>query len=339
MSALFQNEPGNFLQSMSTNRKLEIRQVPRIDQTEYTTLDPDSGTLWASGILNNLYTNLSTNWMYTATIQITLNGSQPPWSRDGWSFVPIELSSLKNFSSVQNTGAGAHQGYLASPSPETNISLTTPAIRGRIECSPYETLNNLSSWLTTVDPTNSSIWNLTASPTGVSEGYELGSPPPWMTFESSKTPILNNPSFLTCCGNETDQSARGVAVGYWSPNYKLNASWPFEYFPFVGQQWPRNFTTKFIRGQAVTGFISKLDFTSHMIFTEVPSVQALNCMPIIETATANVTVDQATGLVKSFVILDKPTPASQAWADPFVLRGVLNISESNFAVLTNVTTR
>lgn len=54
------------------------------------------------------------------------------------------------------------------------------------------------------------------------------------------------------------------------------------------------------------------------MFLEIPSVQALDCTPIIETSSAWVTVDQESGSVKEFSILDKPEAATEAWAHSFV---------------------
>jgi hypothetical protein len=44
---------------------------------------------------------------------------------------------------------------------------------------------------------------------------------------------------------------------------------------------------------------------------------ALNCLPIIESANANVTVDSGTGVVHEFKILSDPVDCPDAWSDVY----------------------
>jgi hypothetical protein len=78
------------------------------------------------------------------------------------------------------------------------------------------------------------------------------------------------------------------------------------------------------------------------MFTEVPSLQALNCRPVIELAEADVTVDYTTGVVQDFTILGEPQPNSQPWSDPFVERGWNYIGDprdDDMGINTEFTTR
>jgi hypothetical protein len=324
MSALFQLEPGNLSQSATAHRELELRQIPLLTLTS-SPPSADDGYVYAADVLANLFTSLSTNWMYSAAIQLALNGSQPAWSLDGWSFIPLDVSNIANSSTIQHTGNLSENGQVASSIFTTNISATTPAIRGRIECSPYEGLQNLSSWLTTWDLANSSTWNVSVNPKGITTGYELGADKgqsmiylPDPSKGHAWNPLLNtsifaNPSEVTCCSYGTSQPAKGAAVGYWSPNNP-------EDLPFVDETWPINFTVKWIYGHALSGFYQvNKSYSEHLMFTDVPSISALNCKPIIETATADVTVDQGSGQVQGFEILDDPVPAARAWTDVFVV--------------------
>jgi hypothetical protein len=81
-----------------------------------------------------LHRNLTAHWMYTATNQLALNGSEPAWSKDGWSFVPLDL---RNVSLLMPGKVDNKDQDDIGQSSRVNVS-TTPAIRGRIECSPHE---------------------------------------------------------------------------------------------------------------------------------------------------------------------------------------------------------
>ncbi|KAK0663157.1 hypothetical protein DIS24_g1201 [Lasiodiplodia hormozganensis] len=234
-----------------------------------------------------------------------MNGSQPPWSRDGWSFAPLDLSQLEIPNPPQNS----------SIVPATNISVVTPAIRGRIECSPYENLNNLSAWVTERDLTNTSLWNASSNPHNIKTAYELGE----LTYVGSdlaypnffNTSILADDSTPTCCENGSTNSwpPKGAAIGNWSPDRGTTFEPPF------------NFTTKYIWGNHFSAdLITDNIYTSptRFLFTDVPQVQALKCMPIIEKSSANVTVDRQTGNVAKFDILERPSSADEAWRYNFV---------------------
>ncbi len=152
---------------------------------------------------------------------------------------------------------------------------------------------------------------MSSNPTGLDLGYELGYfrdfgnalpladsymisvlyPPnsiEWIYFLN--TSILANPTQLTCCGNGTGQTPTPAAVRYWSGNFPL-------IIPCADEPWPINFTVKWIYGHALPGYKKAAiegDDEPHLIFSKVPSIQALNCLPIIETATVNVKVQQNT---------------------------------------------
>ncbi|GME59599.1 uncharacterized protein LTHEOB_4547 [Neofusicoccum parvum] len=57
------------------------------------------------------------------------------------------------------------------------------------------------------------------------------------------------------------------------------------------------------------------EMAEHLVFTNAPSIAALHCTPIIETALADVTVDHKTGEVQYYRISGKPETATEAWTD------------------------
>ncbi|KAF2258991.1 hypothetical protein CC78DRAFT_503810 [Lojkania enalia] len=317
MSALFERELGTATHAVIAPRTLEIRQVP---QQGLSTYDPTFRSLSpAAQILANVYSNMSINWIRTATIQLTLSGSEPAWSSQGWSFVPIDLSSFANVTSnslQEEKNAFDEEEQLTPPISAGNVSLSTSAIRGRIECSSIPAVSNVSSWLYTWNLTDEQEWNVTANPRDLTTGYELWR---WMFIdEPYNTSSLSHPSEAFCCVNNTEKDAqrRNSAIGYWSPNDGVK-------FPHARETWPQNFTTKWIRGTARNDY-HKAEWNTSvpgpLLFSEVPSLQALNCMPVIESANAHVTVDQRTGKVYGYTILDEPQSAQQAWSEPFISR-------------------
>lgn len=313
MSALFYTEPGAVSQQMTIEREIELRSVPSLFQTEY--ISPLMFELGSrTQILKNMYTDFATNWMYGATVQLTLNGSEPAWSSDGWSFLPIDLSKISN-SSIHR--AGNHTSTQMG-----TIKTTTSALRGRLECNPYENLDNLSTWLTTYDLSDSSAWNLSTFPANWTTGYELGvdhnstipDDPVYNMFND--TYFLWDASRVSCCTNGTNNAERDSAFGYWTPYYSDDTPLDLKLNP---NTYPMNFTTKWIYGHAASGFQKNDSQAERFIFRDVPSAQALHCAPVIETASAKVTVNKKTGEVQSYSILGEPISSDDAWRDVYLM--------------------
>lgn len=90
MSALWQPDYQYRTSSVSLPRELELRTI----STLITAVSNDPTGLYdgvntaEASVLSTLYGQLETNWLYSAIIQMSLNGTQPAWSSDGWSFVP-----------------------------------------------------------------------------------------------------------------------------------------------------------------------------------------------------------------------------------------------------------
>jgi hypothetical protein len=330
MSALFDRGTGVIVNPTTLQRSLELREIPFIYETQQS-MYPGASMNYPTAVLETLYQNLSSYYMYTAIVQLALNGSEPAWSKDGWSFVPLDLSSISSSESLAQLGA-SQADNLDSVS-QTNVTFNTPAIRGRIECSPppIQVLANLSSWTTATDLSNHTVWNKSTIPDGVHGGYQLGNTYKSRQFPSSITPLLPgqnqteclgcttafvNPAMLTCCGNGSADSRMGsVAIGYWSPNDALDY--------FSPTSWQKNFTAKWFYGDAITGIkVNNNTVTSQVdagpLFPSPPSISLFNCQPIIETADATVTVDPSSGAIQSFSITSSPKVATEAFTDKFV---------------------
>lgn len=352
MSALFNRGPGNISQSVILNRTLEIRTIPFVFPT-WQSLYPSASNDYAAEILSDLYSNMSTHWMYTATIQLALNGSQPAWSKDGWSFVPAEMDGIEKIDSDMYKKLDAKDQ--AVDGVQSNLSLSTPALRGRIECSapPKEAFLNISNWLTPRDLSNLTYWNKSTIPDGLDGGYQLGRG--WrnddtpsvilpLTSPENTTECLGcttaflNPSEITCCANSTSNAwDPTVAVGYWSPNVHPNYSAP--------RNWHLNFTAKVFHGKAVSGIkniprnaedeVDKIG----LLFTNPPSTSFMNCKPIIESAMANVIVNPRNGDIQDFSIIDTPKELPDAFSDNFLPHNQTHISRETSRMTYNVTLR
>ncbi|KAF2146972.1 uncharacterized protein K452DRAFT_337305 [Aplosporella prunicola CBS 121167] len=288
MSALLQRGTGIRFENFPLERNLRLRPVTTVYGEDFPT--PEIQVLpHESGILTSLYAELSTNWLYSATIQATLNGSEPAWSRDGWSFIPLDLSKIPVSTKLQTDSN-------LTMALATNASLTTTAIRGRLECSPYEELNNISAWITEHHRTSDELsWKV---------GYEVGHD----SEDDSghyllDTSILGSPAWPLCCDNDTKHLDKGSAIGYWSPN-----TWVYE-----NSQHSMNFTTKWIYGKESSLIQDTYDEEFYLLFQEVPSMEALHCKPIIEKATAHISINRYSSRVEQFEILDQPVADDEAW--------------------------
>ncbi|KAI4864223.1 hypothetical protein F4820DRAFT_458947 [Hypoxylon rubiginosum] len=336
MSSLWDRGPGTVSSTMEIPRQLQLRNVPLLSTG--TLPSSPSSRSYKVGAISSLFSNMRTSWIFGAAVQLSLNGSEPPWSSDGWNFVPSDLSLIPQ-EKLQNVKNDTAQLGLS-----TDITLETPAIRGRLECSQYDFLSNTSMWLTERNLKDAEIWNITASPNILSRGYELGlpiekldvsayslqqttfflNPPPGVydgrsNFSGDYTSFFVDSRRLQCCQNTTNEEIGESSVGYWSFNQPNGTS-----YPDVATTWPANFTVKWIRGRPIEGYKMAGEWPSddartHMIWAEKPQMTAINCMPVIETANASVTVNAADGRVLDFQILDTPRPDEFAWTDDFTI--------------------
>ena len=350
MSALFDSDTGVFMDHVVLPRNLEPRRVPRLyeDQTRTPLKVLRDGFRFSKvgnhalrAILMSAYLQPETNWMYTAMIQTILDGPEPSWSKDGWSFAPIDLTELQNNLIFKRR-------HLKSPNQlAPNITVNTPAIRGRIECTVIEEAKDTSLWLTTINQDNitsiAKSWNSTMEtvldtrigtldPTiapflGIigNETYHV----PTMTMFNAtvRTRFTAKGLDLRCCANISDaaksyKQSEPVVLAYWTENWERRKPPPITSDLFRADS-PRptgNFTVKWIRGPA--GFAPSSNYSSggNLYFTEVPAIQAMNCVPIIETSEAEVMINSHNGNVQTYRILQEPVSEDAAWTDACVYR-------------------
>lgn len=328
MSALFVSGSGVTLRSLTIPQALKLRRVP------YVTKEPLMQQVFKNGILQCYYSHqpaedvleytyfsAESDWLYTAMLEAALNGPEPKWSKDDWSFIPSQLT----IDTLANQQGGSHILGLES----TNTTILTPAIRARLDCSAVDWPSNVSLWLRAEDSTDKSNRGK-FNGTGLKTLYF---PEPAVYDNITNTRLTAQPVFPQCCGNTTGDSGQGASykpsvLAYWTENWS--------------QEPTQNFTIKWIRGPA--SFVPYVKQTEPTLFySEPPAIQALNCMPSIEASEAKVTVDTTSGAVQEYEIIRVPSSDDVAWSDSFQWRNDSTLRFSNTsdtkAKITEVTTR
>lgn len=326
MSALFDSGDGTILHPLTINSTLELRSIPFVQPAtvhkEY--LDWKTGLnvntdfdIQMGNMLEDELFNLKANWMYTAINQIALQGPEPVWSRDDWSFVPLDPTLGE---SAFASGSGSNS---RSSDSSANLTAHTPAIRARLDCSIIDTTSNISSWLAARDDDAKPYLNVT----GPDEYYWLR---PIMFEGISTTYATAQGGSPQCCANSTEAGVQDeiyppIAIGYWTENWSA-----------LGGN-TGNFTIKWIRGPAGFALVAEREELTSTFFPAPPAIQALNCMPSFETSEAEVVVDLKSGIVQEYQILRTPLVDDVAWSDASQTR---NVSDPpRFAMTDNVIDR
>lgn len=250
------------------------------------------------------------------------NASTPPWSKDNWSFAPVDFEdSAKDFLALASNATSSRFDLLPY-----NVTVSTPALRARLECKVLDYITDTSLWLSKWDfnnktinaKTNRTMWNATTRPPNLDIGYELL---PQLSNPSNQLPrmsipVTNAQGYVTCCANMTDDNPGEAAIGYWTP--------------LLAGYTAQGFISKWIVGYPLDELYKDSSYTGeqgssviigrHWIWKEVPKMQAISCSPVFEQANASVTVQLGTGAVQNYTILDRPTNATGAWSDSYLLR-------------------
>lgn len=250
------------------------------------------------------------------------NASTPAWSKDEWSFAPVDFGdSAKEILALSSNATSSDFKLLPY-----NITVSTPALRARLDCKVIEYINDTSLWLSewdfnnkTIDPkTNKTMWNATNRPPKLETGYELlsqlSNPPNQLPRLS--IPVTNALGYVACCSNVTGEIPGEAAIGYWTP--------------LLAGYTASGFVSKWIVGNPLDGLYQDSSYTDgrgptivigkHWIWKDKPKLQAISCTPVLEQANASATVDLRTGMVQNYTILDRPTNATSAWSDSYLLR-------------------
>ncbi|RDW58610.1 hypothetical protein BP6252_13086 [Coleophoma cylindrospora] len=310
MSALWDKEIRTTVHLIEVSRQLELRQVPAvIEGTQAPTslhIYPDE-TLPV--LLDAVYGNYLTGWLYGALLETMDATSSPPWSKDAWSFAPVDFSASADaiFKLSKNTTILQELPY--------NVTVYTPALTAFFDCKPFDV--NSSSLLATLNFTDDNIWNTTNRPRSLEVGYELSNYISNLGNSMSQY-ILPSKGHVICCANETGGVPGEAAIGYGTAISSTNLSAEIT-----------EIVLKWIVGRPLDGAYYDNNNTSHWIWPEKPSIQSVTCKPVIQQADALVTVDLSTGTVRNYTITSEPKFAMGAWTDKDVRRSpYASVSES-----------
>jgi hypothetical protein len=241
-----------------------------------------------------------TSWVYGSLSELAFGASSPAWSKDGWSFPPVDLQNISAY--VPGRFKRKDGDTLAS----MNVSLIARGLRGRLECTP---IDQPSRWIIQVSNITGLIpYNRTTVDMrpNISAGFEY----------TSRVRVVNFPDY-------SRQQPGIVNIGQWlhfdySSSSKVGV-------PLYNPENSQNFTVLWTNSRYPYRFEDEilnsyigLNPLPRLLFSEIPQVQALNCQPIFEAAKARITLDAADGKSKHYEILGEITPAKHLWTNRFV---------------------
>ncbi|THZ93631.1 hypothetical protein D6C82_08755 [Aureobasidium pullulans] len=295
MSALWYRELRDASRVADLSRGLKIRTVP-----SESGMSGRNHTLLSSNdtrglFIPKLYDVSLQNWLYSATTEITQHGVTPAWSKDTWSFLPLDLSGIDN-------DIRYARGALNNNTQIRNLTLQTIGLKASLDCHSLNYTSDPPLWLTELDFLHSpisngvSLWNDTNRPLILDLGYTL------KNF-SSKTLDLQS---INCCANDSMGQIGDAVVGYWSNAYgpELTSTW--------------------IHGRPIQGLYTPNDDSQQELFVwqQAPQMSAVSCKPRIDAAKSLVTIDIETGVVYEYEIIGTLRNVSEAWSWPYSQKNI-----------------
>ena len=276
-------------------------------------------------LTNSLLQVDRTDWLYNALDELTLNRSTPAWTKDEWVFTPVKIYISDKLGGNGYTTGEPRNGsqneaeYIES---SLNLSITTTAIRSRLECSPVKLPN--AGWLDSVQDVFSDAIDKSVTgsvlPTTISDGA------------SFSAPVFSAPRRMACCTNGTRPGGQSI-IAYWSSNNTIYDKRPelemmadednFEGFEELSN-WSKHFSIKWILGPTASTAVRGTDPTrvnpsvgwaneTVLYYLEEPQITALDCTPIIERANASIMLASYTEQILEFELLETPQPVDEAW--------------------------
>lgn len=273
-------------------------------------------------LTDGLLKTSETDWLYNALDDVTLQTPAIPWTKDDWVFTPVNVTNHDDQSQLYVAAQDQSEARndAASFTSSFNVSLTTSALRGRLECEAVSV--SPSEWLEDVDSVFPNRFDKSAS------GYVL--PTTISTSDNFTAPVFSAPRRLACCTNGTDQSKRSV-VAYWSSNDAVYDQRPaISVDPnesedaVVPSGWTKDFAIKWIVGSASSTTIpgSEPNFIGNTIgianesvlyYVEEPQISIMRCSPVIEQVNASITFARDTSQILTYELLEDPKAAIGAW--------------------------
>ncbi|KAK6002785.1 hypothetical protein QM012_001535 [Aureobasidium pullulans] len=272
--------------------------------------------------LSDIYQSSLQSWLYGAAVEISQSGSAPAWTKDTWSFVPLDFGDIEE--ALTSTGSNATN----VPGYSRNITFDTHGLRARLECRVMDYPKNTSLWLENIDFTNrtidpvtkQSLWNATNSPPDLDHGYVLSG-------MANRGPRYG---YYTCCANDSGHTPGETAIGYWNNQVWIDDDGTTGDFGFGGGSYQgsaMSMTAKLIVGPTLETLYrpnapAHSTYPPLYIWTKQPDLVMVNCTPIIEHANMSVYAEIDTGVIHDYKILGSPQNATEAWIDNYLLHNI-----------------
>ncbi|KAL2028246.1 hypothetical protein VTO58DRAFT_110934 [Aureobasidium pullulans] len=301
ISALWYRELRDTSRVADLSRGLKIRTAP-----SESGMSGRNHTLLSSNdtrglFILKLYNVSLQNWLYSATTEITQHGVTPVWSKDTWSFLPLDLSGIDN-------DIRYARGALNSNTQIRNLTLQTTGLKASLDCHSLNYTSDPPLWLTELDFLHSpisngvSLWNDTNRPLILDLGYTL------KNFSSATLDLQS----INCCANDSMGRIGDAVVGYWSNAYGSEQ------------------TSTWIHGRPIQGLYTPNDDSQQELFVwqQAPQMSAVSCKPRIEAAKSLVTIDIETGVVYEYEIIGTLRNVSDAWSWPYSQKNVTSDATS-----------
>lgn len=318
MAAIWTREPGILIIDVDLVKQFDMRTVPHVFENALAPAHREVQLFAYPRITEHLYggSMYQTNWVYGSLAEIAFGASQPAWSKDGWSFAPVDLGAASKHVPKSSTGKSSQTGQLGF-GMTTNVTFDSTGVRGRIECSPVDA--TWSRWMVEItdfseleplhNDSNTHLPNITS-------GFEL-------------LPEVRVRNFTKLPGDQPTT----VAIGQWlHSNYSSNDTRGNPLYTTTNSP---NFTILWIQAGAPYRFVPEHWYSAYespprLIFAKKPTVQAINCLPIFETANSRIKVNTQSNKVEDVALLETPKPAKDAWADGLTRHFNNQTAYSNF---------
>ncbi|THX45265.1 hypothetical protein D6D08_10427, partial [Aureobasidium pullulans] len=297
MSALWYRELRDTSRVADLSRGLKIRTAP-----SESGMSGRNHTLLSSNdtrglFIPKLYDVSLQNWLYSATTEITQHGVTPAWSKDTWSFLPLDLSGIDNDIRYARSA-------LNNNTQIRNLTLQTTGLKASLDCHSLNYTSDPPLWLTELDflhspisnRTGVSLWNDTNRPSILDLGYTL----------KNFSGVTLDLQAVNCCANDSMGQIGDAVVGYWSNAYgpELTSTW--------------------FHGRPIQGLYTPNDDSQQELFVwqQAPQMSAVGCKPRIEAAKSLVTIDIETGVVYEYEIIGALRNVSEAWSWPYSQKNI-----------------
>jgi hypothetical protein len=301
MAALWTRELGVLNYNVDLREQFQLRALPHVFSDDRPVTRGATNIAYPK-IAQHLYGGelFQTSWVYGSLAELAFGAQPPAWSKDGWSFPPVDLSGISK--SIPNLP----KLNTADVSKSLNVTMVSQGLRGRVECTviddPARWINEITN-MTALKPYNTTL-NITRP--NLRSGYEF----------SSGVRVVNFTAY-------NDSQPSTVAIGEWLHfNYSSNDT---EGDPLYNSDSSPNFTVLWTNSSypylyednREDMYSGMFDAPPRLIFAEEPQVQALECQPLFETSKARINVNADDGQIYDLQLLEDVHPATDAWANRF----------------------